>query len=381
MAARRYFPAGQFGRDRSGIRRALGSAAGLALMLTAVAGVTVAADDCAPGETDSYVCEINSAEDLVQVPGSHWLVASAFAPSTVLNLIDTREKSWRVLYPVDAPRVAHNAERYPDCAAPPEAGEIVTHGLHIAPGDDGHATLHAVSHGTREAIEVFDIHIAPERGQPMATWIGCVPTPDAQAANSVVALRDGSLLATIPLETGFEFAEAMAGVDTGAVYRWTASENRWERLDATAQPYANGIEVSPDETTFFIASSGLRKVIAYSNSVPARRIAESALLPIAPDNLHRAADSRLITAGLEFEYAQCNPVNEAGEFDLALFGACPRPYQVIAADPDTLALTTLARGAASPDFSNITMGVVVEGNLWIGTFGGDRIAYRPVGTR
>lgn len=351
----------------------------IAIILCAipVATGTVNAQDCEPGETDSYLCGINSAEDLVQIPGTHWLVASAFAPSSVLNLIDTQQKTWRVLYPVDRASVAHNAERYPNCDAPPQAGEIITHGLHIAARDDGHARLHAVSHGQREAIEVFDIRIAPESGQPVATWIGCVPTPESQAANSVAALRDGSLLATIPLETGYEFAQAMEGVSTGAVHRWTAATNSWQRLDATAQAYANGIELSPDEATFYIASSGQRRVMAYSNAAPVRKVAQSELLPIAPDNLHRAADGRLFTAGLEFDYPACNPINDAGDFDLELFGNCPRPYRVVAAHPETLALTTIARGGASPAFSNVTMGLIVEGSLWIGTFSGDRVAYRP----
>ena len=36
----------------------------------------------------------------------------------------------------------------------------------------------------------------------------------------------------------------------------------------------------------------------------------------------------------------------------------------------------LAKGPADPHFSNITMALPVGEELWIGTFAGDRIAYR-----
>jgi hypothetical protein len=39
---------------------------------------------------------------------------------------------------------------------------------------------------------------------------------------------------------------------------------------------------------------------------------------------------------------------------------------------------TLATGPANPDFSNITMALPLAGELWIGTFAGDRIAYRSL---
>jgi hypothetical protein len=39
---------------------------------------------------------------------------------------------------------------------------------------------------------------------------------------------------------------------------------------------------------------------------------------------------------------------------------------------------TLASGPANKQFSNITMALPVGDELWIGTFAGDRIAYRSL---
>ncbi|MEJ2258685.1 MAG: hypothetical protein P8X98_17185, partial [Woeseiaceae bacterium] len=72
---------------------------------------------------------------------------------------------------------------------------------------------------------MFDIELASQG--PAATWVGCVLTPDGQEANSVAAMKDGSLLVTVPIEHGHEFADAMKGEATGAAYRWTHDDGSW----------------------------------------------------------------------------------------------------------------------------------------------------------
>ncbi|MDP5052510.1 MAG: hypothetical protein NWP69_01860 [Congregibacter sp.] len=333
------------------------------------------ASDCPASGLDHFVCDIPSAEDLVLLPDTPWLFASAYAGGSLLNIINTNTKSWQVIAPSGDYSEEHDKGRFSDCPGPVAQQTIVTHGLHLAQQNDDTAILYAVGHGAREAIEVFDIR-ARGSDRPSVRWIGCVPAPDGQEVNSVVSLANGDLLATIPLETGFEFAQAMSGVDTGAVYRWTAGTGEWQRLDVTAQPYGNGISVSEDETRFYVASSGLRQVTAYTNSDAPVVLGVSEVLAIAPDNLHRDAAGALITGGMLFEYTACNPLDEDGEFSLSAFATCPRPYQIVSVDPDTLATTVVIEGAANPSFSNITMGVQVKDLMWMGSFGADRVAYR-----
>lgn len=105
------------------------------------------------------------------------------------------------------------------------------------------------------------------------------------------------------------------------------------RIGGSEIPYANGIAVSADGLEFYVASSGQFTVTAFSNTSP-----------------------------------------EA--FSLEEFAACPRPFIVEALDPQTLEIEDIATGPANPDFSNITMAIEIGGELWIGTFAGDRIAYR-----
>lgn len=348
----------------------------LSLLFLPAAHTGLAAEDaCAPAGDFSYVCGPRSAEDLVLVPGTPYIIASAYyGAGTALYLIDSRQKTWREFYPAQEPDSQQDMARYGACPGAPDPAQLVTHGLNLRSGKNGHSTLYAVGHGGREAIEVFDVDAS--EGEPRLTWTGCVMMPRGMAANSVASLDGGSLLATIPLHPDRTLPHAMAGELTGAVYHWAPGDETFTLVEGTELPYGNGIEVAADGSEFYVASTGLTTVIAYSNSNPARRLRESAPLAFIPDNLHRGPDGELITAGLVLDYDQCGEIGGPEEFSLEEFAACPRPFIVAALDPQTLQSREIARGPADPHFSNITMGLPVGDELWIGTFAGDRVAYR-----
>jgi hypothetical protein len=89
-------------------------------------------------------------------------------------------------------------------------------------------------------------------------------------------------------------------------------------------------------------------------------------------------DGQLITAGLAIAHPGCGKIERGVNFVLEEFAACPRPFVVKAIDPDTLEISNLAEGPANAKFSNVTMALPVGGELWIGTFAGDRVAYRSL---
>jgi len=332
--------------------------------------------DCSPSGEYAFVCGMKNPEDLVRVPGTNWIVASGMAPDAALYLVDVQAKSWTELYPGESPRAEHDTKAFGACPGAPAGQGFVTHGLNIRPGRDGRSTLYVVVHGAREAIEVFDVDASGDR--PLLTWKGCVPTPDRMEANSVASLADGSLLVTIPLRTGIPIGVALAGKPTGGVYRWSPGEPGMTKIDGTELPYANGIEVSADGKEFYVASSGLATVLAYSNTDPARLLRQTGPLTFIPDNLHAGPDGRLLTAGLDIADAACGNVKQSEEFSLEEFASCPRPFTVAAVDPVTMQVDVVATGPANPRFSNITMALPVGEELWIGTFAGDRVAYGPL---
>ena len=88
-------------------------------------------------------------------------------------------------------------------------------------------------------------------------------------------LADGSLLATVPLLEGIDNRHGLGGEPTGGVYAWSPGDSGFVPVQGTEMPCANGIEVSADGTEFYIASSGLFNVTAFSNSNPARVLRRS----------------------------------------------------------------------------------------------------------
>jgi hypothetical protein len=333
---------------------------------------------CEPAGDYGFLCGIPNAEDLVHLPGTRWIIASSLAPTGGLFLIDAQAKSFTALYPGAAPRAVQDMQTFGACPGSPDPNAFVTHGLALRPGRDGRSTLYVVGHGGREAIEVFDVAASGET--PVLTWRGCVLTPDGMAANGVAALADGSMLITIPLLTDVPIAEAMLGVDTGGVFRWSPGDAEMVPVLGTQLPYANGIEVSADGKEFYVASSGLFNVTAYSNTNPAEVLRRTAEFGFVPDNLHMGADGRLVTAGLDLHGTACGEFERSLEFSLEEFAACPRPFTVLAIDPATMQTEVIATGPANPKFSNITMALQVGGELWIGSFASDRVAYRSMRT-
>ena len=331
--------------------------------------------DCDPAGEYSFVCGLKSAEDLVLVPGTKWIIASGFAEGG-FYLVDSERKTFSSLRTSDGPGASQDMKLFSACPGSPDTNKLVTHGMNIRPGEDGHSTLYVVAHGARESIEVFDVDATGQK--PALTWKGCIMTPGAQEANSVASLADGSLLVTIPLHKGIDISEALAGKLTGQVYSWSPGDSGMTPLQGTEMPYANGIEVSADGKEFYVASSGLFTVTAFSNTNPARVLRSTDTLAFVPDNLHMGRDGKLVTAGLHVKDDACGRVLQSEEFSLEAFASCPRPFTVWSIDPQTMQGEALASGPANPNFSNITMALEVGGELWIGTFAGDRIAYRTM---
>ncbi len=349
----------------------------LALAVVLACPVAGAAGSTCDASGDyAFVCGPRNAEDLVLIPGTRWIIASGMAADAAIYLIDSRQKTWTELYPADAPRAEQDMKTYGACPGSPDPNSFVTHGLNLRPGTDGHSTLYVVGHGGREAIEVFDVNANGDT--PVLTWIGCVLTPDGMEANSVASLGNGSLLITIPLHTGIPIGDALAGKPTGGVYEWSPGDAGFSMVQGTELPYANGIEVSADGQEFYVVSSGLLTVSAYSGSNPAQLLRSSKPFAFVPDNLHMGSDGKLLTAGLNILDPVCGDVPRSSKFDLEEFASCPRPFTVLAIDPQSMEGKVLASGPANKHFSNITMALPVGNELWIGTFGGDRIGYRSL---
>lgn len=326
--------------------------------------------DCASAGDVDFVCGPTNAEDLVQVPGTNWIVSSGMAAGAGFYLVDAESGEWNVLE-MD---VNHDAAMYPLCTDPPDVDEFESHGLNVRATGEGRSTLYVVGHGAREAIEVFDLDASG--GRPRLSWKGCVLLPEGLAANSVASFADGSLVATILILPGRSFADSVAKRNTGIVVRWSPGDDGFTRVEGTELPGNNGIEVSADGSEIYVVSSGYQTIVAFSNTNPVRRRTATRQLPITPDNVHMGPDGRLLTAGMKNDVPECGGP-PGPDHDLEALSTCPRGTIAIAIDPETMDHEILLETPAVETFSNATMVLPAAGRYWIGTFSGDRIANAP----
>jgi hypothetical protein len=333
---------------------------------------TPAAPGCAPAAGLTFICGVQNPEDLVIVPATRWLLTSGMAPGAGLNAVDTQAKSVRKLYAPGTASARLDRARFPNCPAPLDAKQAVLHGLALRPATGGRYTVFATNHGGRESIEVFELNVGGTPAVPSATWIGCVLLPPKLTANSVAAFSDGTLLATVLMLPGKTFEDAFAMRNTGIVLQWTPGTPVFVELKGTELVANNGIETSPDDREFYVASTTTRRVYAFARAkASAGPLRFAQLKDFGPDNVRWTADNRLITAGLIDDEPACGgrPKNEAGI-------RCPMGYAVATIDPKTMTATEIARGARTPSFTGTAMAAVVGKELWLGSFFADRLAYR-----
>jgi hypothetical protein len=333
-----------------------------------------AAAACAPAAGLTFVCGLQNPEDIVLVPGTRWLVASGMAPGAGLTAVDTQAKATRKLYAPGTASVRADRTRFASCPGPLDAGQAVLHGLALRPAGGGRYRVYATNHGGRESVEAFELSVTG--GVPSATWVGCVLLPPKLAANSVAAFSDGTLVATVLILPGKTFEDAFAGRNTGIVLQWTPGTPAFVELKGTELVANNGIETSPDDREFYVASTPTRRVYAFARATPGSgplRFAQ--LKDFGPDNIRRSADNRLIAAGLIDDEPACGgrPKDEKGI-------QCPMGYAVATIDPKTMTATEIARGGRTPSFTGTASAVVVGNELWLGSFLADRLAYRSLGS-
>jgi hypothetical protein len=338
------------------------------VILISISKIVWSQPECESVEGVNFICGPVNAEDLILVPNTDWIVASAMAPDTAFYLINAISGAW------SAPEihVDHDIVAYPLCPSAPVMGSLETHGLNIRGGSGNQSTLYSVVHGARESIEVFAVDASGD--SPVLTWKGCVLMPEGLAANSVASFADGSLVATILLMPGKTFADSIAMRPTGAVVKWSPGESGFTLIENSELPGNKGIEVSADGNEIYVVSSGFQTIVAFSNTNPARQLRTTQQLPITPDNVHRGLNGMLLTGGMKNDVPECGGA-PSPQHDLGRLATCPRGSIAIEVDPATMQNQVLVETPAIPSFSNATMVLITGSKYWLGTFSGDRIAY------
>ncbi|MET0280536.1 MAG: hypothetical protein ABW278_05345 [Steroidobacteraceae bacterium] len=322
----------------------------IAAALAAIALPASAAEVVGPPEppckaSDGYLCGQQGPEDLIAM-GTEWAVASAYTGTGGVTLIRIRDKMSMTAYPSATAREQLDAKTYPQCPGPPR-GAFTTHGVYVPPGPGPTHKLFVVGHGARESIEVFNVDT---RGAaPVLTWVGCVIAPEPIGLNSVRSLPDGGFITTNFLPRGQAFEELMKGTRNGELWEWH-TQSGWQKVPGSEASGANGVELSADGKTLYMAAWGSQSFIRLSRGAnPPKR--EEIALGFRIDNIHWARDGRLLGAG------------QVGQ-----------DWRVVKIDPVTLQVETLYSQDDKPGFGGGTVALEVGDTLWVGSYRGDRIA-------
>jgi hypothetical protein len=317
---------------------------------------------CSPAGNIQFICGQQGPEDLVLIPGSEWIVVSALAGTGGIRLANIRDHTTTLVYPTPAAKEELDRKTYDACPGPPDASDkakFQTHGLALRSGRNSLHTLYVVHHGGRESIEVFQLDGGAK--PPTLTWVGCAIAPQPVGLNSVVALPDGGFAATNFLARGVDAGargKMLAGENNGEIWEWHSGTG-WKIVPGSEAPGPNGLEISKDGKTFYVAAWGSQSFFRLSRGrTPPQR--DSIPLGFRVDNIRWASDGSLLAAGQA--------------------GAAPGPQfsQVVKVNPNTLKVQELIREPYGDSFGAGTVAIQVGKEFWVGSFRSDRIARFPI---
>ncbi len=327
---------------------------------------------CEAGEGFEPTCGFENPEDLVLLAGGEWLLMAEMAPMGRSEGDPGRLLAWRpgddtrrVLHPLDGADAPDAEVGDAECPGPPLADRFAPHGIDLSP--DG-SRLAVVNHGGREAVELFALGADGEG--PTLSWLGCLLLPGESFGNDLVFLPDGSLVVAnmLPRDPGFtDNVRLLMGGDTGELIRWTDGAG-WSEVAGSRAPTPNGVEVSADGSTLYFTAWAARRLVAVPVDGGEPRSVD---LGIRGDNLSWDSSGQLLITGQDTGMSELVGCTSRKE------GTCPIAFEVLRMDPETLEVTRLFSHDGRSVFGAASVALEAPGGWWLGSFGSDRIAWRP----
>lgn len=331
-----------------------------------------------PHALTGFLTGPTSPEDIVEVPGSDTAIVSGMSADPLstdsvghLYAVDTGTRAVTEIWPERSWSVDWDRTRYSTCPGPPDPAVASPHGINIEQKADGVYDLYVVNHGGREGVEVFELDL--RRGSDL-TWTGCVTLPRGTFANGVAPLPDGDGM----LVTNFfdptksdPFSQIFSDTPSGNLMRWDV-ESGWSDVPRSAMAGPNGVIVTRDGRTAFVAEWGGRQVhripLDGNRAAPPSAVGRASIdVPFMPDNLRLSREGEVLVTGQDFTPDQ---VIACQEDDLA---NCPTGVEVLAVDPRRMATHSIYEGEPA-DFRAPTVATPVGDEIWVGAVKGDRMA-------
>jgi hypothetical protein len=339
----------------------------------AISAQVAAQAACDPAAGLAFICGLTNAEDLVQVPGTPWIVASGLAEGERtgghIYLVNARDRTIQVALPGHV-AYRQDTETFGACPGAPDEAKFSAHGLSLRVGSASEHTLYVVHHGERESVEVFKLKAGP--GAPTLTWVGCVVYPAGVLGNGVAALPGDAFAASNFMSPNDPTAadKLSAGQPVGGMLIWRPRTG-WEEVPEAAPISAdNGVAASPDGKRLFVAGSGDETVVRLSldGTSGNRAVIKTGF---HTDNLRWGSDGLLYAAGARDTVQNlwaCAPNTKQ---------RCTSPFSVLRIDSVTLQTREVIRYLGSSTFGAASTALRIGDAYWLGTPHGDRIAIAP----
>ncbi len=324
--------------------------------------------ECEPKANARPICTFTNPEDMVPLPGNQAILIGEYGQSAedegglVVFALDSEER--RTVYRGgEATAVAEAGWGDPTCRTGPTRA-FNSHGIDLVRRDDGRLLLLVVQHGSREAVEFFEVQ---GRGIDWRiSWRGCVLAPDDASLNEVAGLPNGGFYTTKmdSLSGALEFEGGMPSEPTGHAFAWSPNRG-YRKIEGTDAVMPNGIVTSADGRLIYMNASGensIRKVEVASG----RELGRAPVM--TPDNVTWSPDGRLLVASLSLQdpadFVACEALKQ---------GSCPIPFKIVAVDPETMTTLGPVYESNGVPMGAGTVGLQVGQELFVGSFKGDRI--------
>lgn len=319
----------------------------------------------------SLIRGLNNPEDLILLEGTDWVLASNMGDRHWsrggFHLIHRGHRTATPLVPDFSG--AARAPFDPDSRQDPAL--FSAHGTSVRPLGEGRFHVLAVNHGGRHSVEAFELDARAE--PPVMTWIGGVALPEPQSGNAVAHLPGEAFAVTVTIDGADPKAleRAAAGLPCGFVLEWTPGQG-WRLVPGSEVSGDNGLLASEDGAWLFVAAYAEGAIYKLSRDrIPYVR--QRAPLNFLLDNVRFSPNGSILAAG--------HPATTFADI-IALHGdetvTSPSPTAVAKVDPETLAAKLILIEQATADFGGGTSAIVVDDELWIGSYRGLCVATIPL---
>ena len=334
-------------------------------------------EGCQSDDALTVYCDFQNPEDLAALPDGRHILVSEFGAITPLSPVNVRG-NLSLLDTTDGTKKNIEIEMSDNVWGDPECERenmiFSPHGIDINQRLDGSYQLAIVNHMPTETIELFELIEINDAWSLI--WRGCVDAPAHGYFNDVALKSNGSFYVSQMYDKNISLL--MLAVmdttkeDTGYVYHWTI-KNGFKRLINTDGAFPNGVELSNDESNLFINYAFGNKISKYNLS--SKTIEASFSMNGIPDNI--TIDGDYLWVGAQ-DYSGLDSLIYCGVFAKDIFedpmiNQCPLPFAAYHLKQSDLSLVN------SYKYSNTVMGTAtvalsVNGQLYFGTYHGDRIA-------